>query len=91
MSKYIINYAFKQILKYIILKRWENFGSFGFQSVGFVCQEKPKVLKCAAGFQLVGNLMCKKVLILKQVQHRCFIHDVTEASSAQVNGLSLLE
>jgi len=48
-------FLFKQILKYIILKRWENFSSFGFYSVGFVCRKKPKVLKCAAGFQLVGN------------------------------------
>ena len=43
------------MLKYIIPKCWGNFSSFGFYSVGFVCGEKPNVLKCAAGFQLVGN------------------------------------
>tara|TARA_R110000868_G_scaffold286598_3_gene547045 strand:+ start:583 stop:759 length:177 start_codon:yes stop_codon:yes gene_type:complete len=30
--------------------RWENFSSFGFLSVGFGLWQKPKVLKCAAGF-----------------------------------------
>jgi len=29
-DKYIINYVFKQILKYINLKRWENFSSLTF-------------------------------------------------------------
>jgi len=33
-----------------------NFSSFGFYSVGFVCRQKPKVLKYAVGFQLVGNV-----------------------------------
>jgi len=47
---------FKQMLKYIIPKCWGNFSSFGFYSVGFVCGEKPNVLKYAAGFQLVGNV-----------------------------------
>jgi len=32
-----------------------NFSSFGFYSVGFVRRQKPKVLKYAVGFQLVGN------------------------------------
>jgi len=54
-----VYFLFKQILKYIILKRWENFSSFGFFSVGFVCQQKPKVLKYVAGFQLVGNGLAK--------------------------------
>ena len=51
------------MLKYIIPKCWGNFSSFGFYSVGFVCGEKPNVLKCAAGFQLVGN-NCICVLLI---------------------------
>jgi hypothetical protein len=50
-----VYFLFKQILKYIIFKSWENFSSFGFCRGGFVCRKKPKGLKYAAGFQLVGN------------------------------------
>jgi len=44
-------------------ERRKNFSSFGFLSVGFVCRQKPKVLKYAAGFRMKHNANINSVLI----------------------------
>jgi hypothetical protein len=44
-----IYYLFKQILKYKILKRWENLGSFACEVVARALGQA-NVPKCAVGF-----------------------------------------